>query len=116
MTAPGPSRAWTSRTGGVTLTVRLTPRAARDDLAGCERRDDGREALRARVRAAPEDGRANAALVRLLADALDVAASAVTLVAGATGRTKTLAIAGDPQALSARLAALADTPPTGARR
>jgi hypothetical protein len=114
--APGPPRAWTPRPDGLTLTVRLTPRAARDDIAGCEPRDDGREVLRARVRAAPEEGRANAALIRLLADALDVTASAVTLVAGSGGRTKTLAIAGDPQALSARLAALADTPPTGARR
>lgn len=99
--------AWTEREGGVTLTVRLTPRAGRDAIEGCETRDDGRAALKARVRAAPQDGAANEALRRLLAGALGAPASAVTLLAGASARTKVLAIEGDARALSARLAALA---------
>jgi hypothetical protein len=99
--------AWSKREGGVTLTVRLTPRAGRDAIEGCERRDDGRAVLKARVRAAPQEGEANAALTRLIAQALGAPASAVTLLSGGSARTKILAVAGDPEALAARLAALA---------
>lgn len=99
--------AWTKREGGVTLTVRLTPRAGRDSIEGCETRDDGRAVLKARVRAAAQEGEANAALTRLIARALEAPASAVTLVSGASARTKILAVAGDAEALAARLAALA---------
>ena len=53
----GPS-AWSERPDGVTLSVRLTPKADRDALEGCETRDDGRAVLRARVRAVPENANA----------------------------------------------------------
>ena len=102
----GPS-AWSERPDGVTLSVRLTPKADRDALEGCETRDDGRAVLRARVRAVPENGKAHAALTRLIADRLSLPASAVALAAGATGRVKTLAIRGEPAALAAALSALA---------
>lgn len=90
---------------GIEVTVRLTPRGGRDRLEG-PIEVDGRPVLRARVVAAPVDGAANRALVRLLADALGVAPSAVALVSGDTGRLKRLAVAGDPAALGPRLAAL----------
>jgi uncharacterized protein YggU (UPF0235/DUF167 family) len=67
----------------VRLTVRVTPRAAREGVA---RDADG--TVRVRVTAAPVDGAANAAVVRALASALDLPARDVTLVAGATGRVK----------------------------
>ena len=85
------------------MTVRLTPKGGRDALDGIERLADGRAVVRARVRAAPSDGAANAALVRLLADRLDVAPRDVTLMAGATGRIKRIKIAGDGTALAAAL-------------
>jgi len=50
--------------------------------------------LRARVTAPPVDGKANAALERLVANALGVPKSAVSVVSGARGREKTLAIEG----------------------
>ena len=62
--------------------------------------------LLARVRSAPEDGRANAALCALIAEALDAPASRVRLAAGAKSRIKQIAVAGDPEALIARLRAL----------
>jgi len=96
-----------TRTGeGLTLTVRLTPRGGRDAIEGVEQLADGRAVIKARVRAVPEDGAANAALTRLLAKSLGVAASAVALVSGHTARIKILTVAGDAAMLEARLAAL----------
>jgi uncharacterized protein (TIGR00251 family) len=64
--------------------VRLSPRATVDRIVGIEQ--DG--ALHVRVRAAPADGTANAALVQVLATALDVPRSALSIVAGASSRRK----------------------------
>lgn len=92
---------------GILLSVRLTPKAARDEFAGSEVRDDGREVLKARVRAVPEDGKANAALIRLAAKVFGLPASAVELASGQTSRTKVLKLGGGPEALAAAAAALA---------
>src|SRR5215470_510278 len=97
------ARPWTAAAGGVLLVVRLTPRGGRDAIEGVEELADGRAVLKVRVRAAPSEGEANAALVRLIARTLDVAARDVTLSAGTTGRIKRLAIAGPAPALAAAL-------------
>lgn len=76
------------------IRVRLTPRAARDEIAGWQADARRGELLRVRVTAPPVEGRANAALERLLADALGVPRSAVRVVSGARGREKTAAIDG----------------------
>ena len=60
---------------------------------------------KARVRAVPEDGKANDALVKLIAKAAGVANSAVTVSAGHTSRVKTLTISGDAEKSAAALAA-----------
>jgi uncharacterized protein len=85
------------------LEVRLTPRAARDAIEGERLLADGRKVLAARVRAVPEDGRANASLIRLLAEACGVAAGKVSLVSGASSRLKSLRIEGDPNLLAKAL-------------
>lgn len=95
------------RDDGIDLFVRLTPKAAVDRLEGVETAADGRCHLKARVRAVPENGAANQALQRLVAKALGVPASAVSVVAGATARLKTLRVLGDPAALVTSLKALA---------
>ena len=94
------------RDGGVDLFVRLTPKAALDRLEGVETSADGRRHLKARVRAVPENGAANQALQRLVAKALGVPASAVSVVAGGTSRLKTLRISGEPRALAQSIDAL----------
>ena len=85
---------------GLELDVRLTPKGGRDALDGVGTLADGRSVLLARVRAAPEDGAANTALTRLVAEALDLPRSAVTLAAGRKARIKTLRVAGDGTALA----------------
>jgi uncharacterized protein YggU (UPF0235/DUF167 family) len=94
------------RNNGVDLFVRLTPKAAMDRLEGIETSADGRSHLKARVRAVPENGAANQALVRLVAKALGVPRSAVSVVAGGTARLKTLRVLGDPAALAKGIEAL----------
>ena len=98
-----PDVPWIAVTGGVLVDVRLTPRGGRDAIDGVERRADGRVVLKARVRAAPFEGQANAALCRLLANALNVAPRQVAVVAGATTRVKRIEIAGEAKSLAERL-------------
>ncbi len=101
---------WRSRPDGLEVRVRVTPRGGRDALDGVETLSDGRPVLKVRVRAAPEDGAANEGVRRLLAKALGLAASAVSLESGATARLKTFSIAGEAEPLAARLAALTGHP------
>jgi uncharacterized protein YggU (UPF0235/DUF167 family) len=74
----------------VRFAVRLTPRGGSDSVDGVN--DEG--VLQARVSAPPVGGAANSALIRLLADELNVARGAVRLVAGATGRHKLVVVEG----------------------
>ncbi len=75
--------------GCVTFAVHVAARASRDAIEG---EHDG--ALKVRVTAPPVDGRANEAVRRLLAARLNVALSAVRIVAGESSRTKRVAIEG----------------------
>jgi uncharacterized protein len=76
--------------GGRLLRVRVQPRAPRSEIVGW--RADG--ALSVRVAAPPVEGQANAALARLLAEALGLRAAAVTVEQGARGRDKLVKVAG----------------------
>ena len=69
--------------------VRVQPRARGNTVQGW----DG-DVLRLRVTAPPADGEANAAVVGLLAEALGVAKSAVTVVRGHANRDKLIAVQG----------------------
>jgi uncharacterized protein YggU (UPF0235/DUF167 family) len=102
-----PARPWRPASGGLTLDIRATPRGGRDRIDGLTRDGDRGPALAVRVSAAPEGGRANAAIEALLAQALGVPKSAVSVAKGATGRRKRVEIRGDAQALAEALEALA---------
>ena len=97
---------WIKAADAVLVEVRLTPRGGRDAIEGIERRDNGQAVVKARVRAAPSDGEANAALCRLVANAAGVAVRDVTIAAGAKSRVKRVRIEGRTAAIIAALRGL----------
>jgi uncharacterized protein len=102
------TRPWTIGSGGVVVTVRLTPKGGRDAIDGVETLADGSTALKIRVRAIPSEGEANAALGRVLARALAVPPRDVEIVGGHTSRIKRVKISGDTAALTLALEKIAD--------
>lgn len=76
------------------MSVRLTPKGGADRIDGWAEDAAGRRLLKARVRAAPEAGAANAALELLLAEALGLPRSGVRIVAGRASRLKAVEIDG----------------------
>jgi uncharacterized protein YggU (UPF0235/DUF167 family) len=88
---------------GVIIPVRLTPKSNRDEVAGVEDHA-GECVLKARVRALPEAGRANAALETLIARWLGLPPSTVTVAHGGKSRLKQVAVTGDADALTRLIA------------
>lgn len=76
------------------LTVRVTPRGGRDSVEGWSRDEAGRPILKLRVAAAAAEGAANAAVIALLAKALDRPKSSVRIVRGETARLKQVEVGG----------------------
>lgn len=101
-----PGTYWTLVPDGVRVAVKVQPRARRAGVLGVVASADGPR-LRIAVNEPPEDGKANRAVCSTLADALGIASGAVQVIAGTSSREKRLLIDGDPAALAARLAALA---------
>jgi uncharacterized protein len=86
---------WRLIAGGVELRVRATPGARTDAIEVVVQDADGKSHLKVRVRAAPEKGRANAAIEALLADALGLPKSAVSVEKGGASRIKLVRISGE---------------------
>jgi hypothetical protein len=99
---------------GVTVAVRVTPGARRQRIDGVVAEADGRQVIRVSVTAPPEAGKANVAVIALLAKTWKVPKSAIAVQSGASSRRKLLAIAGDPAALRRRIEdSVKDTPKDG---
>ncbi len=101
---------WTAIDGGVRVRLKVRPQARRVGIDGVVPDRDG-EALAVSVTAAPEDGKANAAVITLLATALGVAKSAISVTQGAAARRKTIHVVGDSVALAATLDSWRQSPP-----
>jgi hypothetical protein len=84
----------------------VTPKSASARIGGIGEDAQGRAFLRVHVRQAPEKGKANEAVVKLIAKAWRLPKSAIEVVSGESDRNKTIAIAGEPDALMVRLEAL----------
>ena len=93
---------------GIRFALRLTPKGGRDAVEGWAQGADGAFHLKARVAATPESGKANAALIALLAKAMRIAKSRIAIVSGETARLKTIEITGDGAALATVLKALGE--------
>ncbi|HAY49729.1 MULTISPECIES: DUF167 family protein [Thalassospira] len=91
---------------GIRLFVRLTPKASRNAINGLIEDANGRLQLRASVTAVPENGKANQALIKLLAKAAKWPKSSVGIVSGHTDRNKVLVISGTPTELMAQITEL----------
>lgn len=89
---------WRRCDAGIVIRFRLTPRSSRTAVDGVGVTADG-PAVLARVNAVPEDNAANLALTGLVADWLQCPKRDIALVGGAKSRIKSVAVAGDPDAL-----------------
>lgn len=97
------ARPWRIEGDALLLCVRLTPRAGKDAIGGLWTDAKGTAWLRASVSAVPEKGRANAALIALLARALDIPSTAILLESGDVSRLKRLRISGNAAMLERTL-------------
>ena len=88
---------------GLRLKVRLTPKASAAGILGVAAEADGGVVLKIAVTAPPEAGKANDALLGLVAELLDHRRRDVTLALGASSRRKLVHVAGDPTVLARRL-------------
>jgi uncharacterized protein len=86
----------------VVVTVKVTPRARHETIEGVG--PDG--ALRVKVTAPADDGKANAAVIALLARCWNVPKSALSITSGHTSRRKRIHLRGDPAMLAGQIAAL----------
>ncbi|MBB4191273.1 hypothetical protein GGE45_002840 [Rhizobium aethiopicum] len=100
------NRPWKIFDDHLRLAVRLTPNGGRDAIDGVEADGDGETLLKARVTSVPEKGKANKALILLIARSLRIPKSSISLVSGETARKKILRIEGDPEDLVKKLEAL----------
>jgi uncharacterized protein len=87
---------------GSAITVRVSPRSSRNEIR--EILDDG--TVKIRLTAAPVEGQANTALVKFLAEVLEIAPSRIEIVAGQSGKDKLITIIGlDSQTVQKRILA-----------
>ncbi|NOZ42570.1 MAG: DUF167 domain-containing protein [Alphaproteobacteria bacterium] len=93
----------TAHAQGVRLAIRLTPKAAKNYFGQVVTTADGSAWLKAYVTTIPEAGKANKALIKMLAKSLKLPARDISVASGATNRNKQLLIAGNSQDLTRRL-------------
>lgn len=92
---------------GALIYVRVTPNAGRDEIRGVWEGPNDEMRLTLRVAAPADKGRANKSALALLASGLGAPKSSFSIVAGETGRLKTIAATGDPSTLCEKIKALA---------
>jgi uncharacterized protein len=88
---------------GLRVAIRLSPRAKADRLSGVADAGTGGRVIKVSVTAPPEAGRANEALLQLLARTWQLPRRDLSIVAGSASRNKTVRVAGDPRGLVERI-------------
>ena len=97
---PAAAQPWRAQPAGLSLLVRVSPKASREGIDGVMETAQG-PALTVRVRAVAEKGEANRAVEATVAAWLGVPKSSVAVTAGGKSRLKTLQVAGEPVRLTA---------------
>lgn len=92
--------------GGLLLAVRVTPKSSRDGITGLHAAADGAVSLAVKVTAPLDKGKANKAVIEVLAKASRLPKSAFAIVAGDTDRNKTVLVTGNYAAVEALIAAI----------
>lgn len=92
--------------GGALLFLRVTPKAGADAIGGLWRDADGKMSLQVKVRTQPEKGKANDAVIALLAKSFGLPRSAFSVSAGETSRLKTIRIDTPPEKIEHTLRSL----------
>lgn len=87
---------------GLLVRLRLIPNAAKDQIVGIEENAAGKPHLKVKVRAVPEKGKANKALVNFLAKSLGLPKSSFEVISGHTSRAKTVLITGQASEIRAK--------------
>ncbi len=87
--------AWQISKRGITFRVRVTPKAAKNAISGVYKNSDGNMSLKVSTTAQPEKGKANKAVIAILAKKFHKAKSVFTVVSGETDRNKTILVDGD---------------------
>ena len=95
----------TIMSNGLWVAIRLTPKASENRVTGIMAEADGAARIKVSVTAVPENGKANAALIKFLARQWKTPKSHISIIRGLTGRRKTVLVSGDPRQLSIRLQA-----------
>ena len=88
-----------SNDNGVLVTVRLRPGASANRIDGVETMADGQRRLAVRVTAVPQKGKANQAMIKLLAKTWRLPRGDLEVVSGAKDRNKVVLLRGDGYAL-----------------
>jgi len=91
------------------VAIRLTPNATAVGVSGIMNEADGSACIKVSVTAVPENGKANAALIKFLARQWRTPKSQISIIRGLIGRRKTVLVSGDPKILSMRLQAWLET-------
>jgi uncharacterized protein (TIGR00251 family) len=94
---------WERTADGLRVRVRVAPKASRNAVSGIKERPGG-AALAVSVTTVPEGGKANQAVIKLLAKEWKMGKGEIEVVSGLTSRDKILKVSGDPADLAERLA------------
>jgi uncharacterized protein YggU (UPF0235/DUF167 family) len=97
---------WRRVAGGLEIAFRVIPKSRSNEVTGLRGASDGPLSLALKVRALPDKGAANKAALDLLAEALGVPKSGISLLSGSTKRNKTVLVRGEPQQIEGLLTGL----------